>query len=225
MTEYRVTVDPPPGDPSAVTRHLNRSMLKLAIAEWHHREFNRLDDELTRGQGSSFPRHSLDSLGHGDGSLLQLAAAFDAFACAVAHRHGLDNPDGASFGGWSDALTNACGGTLGRSIRAVAGDADFKGLAAYRNLAAHRGVVGGTISMGERADDPGRTIRLLLPDALPPNVSDRPRSPVNPVLVRYSNWARPALRGLHDAPIEDWNLADDPNLIADYWDLEPPSVP
>jgi hypothetical protein len=101
----------------------------------------------------------------------------------------------------------------------VTAEPEFNALTAYRNLAAHRGVVGERISMGEREDDSGRRIRLVLPESLPAGVPDEPMSPVRPVLERYAMWARPTLCGLHDAAIAEWNLPDDPNLIADYWNL------
>lgn len=219
MTEYRLTVDPPSGGPSAAIRYLNGSMFKLAIADWHRHEFDRLDAGLTPEHFSRFPRLSLDALGHGDGVFLQLSGAFDGFACAVAHRHGLNNPENASFGGWNDSLARACDGALGERIRAVAADAEFKSLIAYRNLAAHRGVVGESITTGQRNDNPGHTIWFALSDSLPPGILDKPRSPLVPILERDTNWARLALRGLHDIAVDAWKLADDPNLIADFWNL------
>jgi hypothetical protein len=220
MSEYRITVEPPSGGPSAVARYLNRSVLKLVIAEWHRHEFGSLDDALTREHFSRFPRLSIDALGHGDGVFLQLSGAFDAYACAVAHRHGLDEPDLASF---RARLADACEQPLAERIQAVAAAPEQGELTAYRNLAAHRGVVGERISMGEREDDSGRRIRLVLPERLPAGVPDKPRSPVRPVLERYAVWARPALRGLHNVAIAEWNLGDDSNLIAEYWNLRPTS--
>jgi hypothetical protein len=70
---------------------------------------------------------------------------------------------------------------------------------------------------------PGRTIWLALTDSLPRDIPDRPRSPLRPILERYTVWARGALRELHDEAIRAWNLADDPHLIHDYWYLGPTS--
>jgi hypothetical protein len=160
LTEYRIRVNPPSGDPSAVVLYLNRPMLKLAIAEWHRHEFDNLDDDHTGEHFSRFSRRSLDVLGHGDGLFLQLSDAFDAFACPVAHRQGLGDPDGASF---RARLAHACERALAERIQTVSADPEFEALTAYRKLAAHRGVVGESISMGERANNPGLTIRLVLP--------------------------------------------------------------
>ena len=220
MTEAGTMVDPPSDNRWAAIRYLNGGVLKLAIAESHRDEFDHLDDDLTGEQFFRFPLRSLDALGHGDGVFLELAGAFDAFACAVAHWQGLDNPDLASL---RASLADACEGSLAERIQAVTADPEFKALTAYRNLAAHRGIVSESITMGERVEMPGRTIWLALPDSLPRDIPDRPRSPLRPILERYTVWARGALRELHDEAIRAWNLADDPNLIPNYWNLGPTS--
>jgi len=57
-------------------------------------EFERLEGELTTADFFDFDTERfLPAQAHADGALIQLAAGFDAFACAVAHHHHLPKPD------------------------------------------------------------------------------------------------------------------------------------
>src|SRR5207249_214619 len=75
---------------------------------------------------------------HSDAVFLQLAAAFDAFACAIAHNAGLPNPHKADFASWNALLATETGGELGTLIKSTAADPGFDRLISYRNVAAHR---------------------------------------------------------------------------------------
>jgi len=110
----------------------------VAIAEWHRREFERAEDGYTAKD--FFRVQFLDAFGHSDGVFLQLAAAFDAFACAIAHKVGLSNPDKADFASSNALLVTKTGGDLGTLIESTAVDPGFTRLISYRNVAAHRSV-------------------------------------------------------------------------------------
>ncbi len=189
----------------AVAQYLSRSMLKLRIAEWHLAEFERLEDELTGADFFDFTREPfLPVQAHADGVLVQIAAAFDAFACAVAHRHGLPAPDRADFGGWNERLAEAESGDLAGALREIAAQNEFEGLQLYRNLSAHRGMIG-ELQRGT-AGEPGRDeVQLLLPDWLPEEFPDYPEASVRPILRRYLYWARPCIELLRAAAEHAWS--------------------
>jgi hypothetical protein len=92
-----------------VIQYINISALKLAIAEWHRDEFRRIENGYT--EKTFFGSLFLDGFANGDGVFLQLAAAFDAFACAVASKVGLGNPHKADFGVGKHDLAKAAGAT------------------------------------------------------------------------------------------------------------------
>jgi hypothetical protein len=126
--------------------------------------------------------------GHADGMLLELAGAFDAFACAVAFRMGSPNPHGASFPRDDfNGVPRSLELLIGRIRRGYC----WKHLNYYRNLAAHKVVLA---SPGWR-DDSG-IHRLRLPDPLPPyphratgEPPHRPNAPVMPILENLLRWA------------------------------------
>jgi hypothetical protein len=68
----------------------------------------------------------LPAQAHADGALIQLAAGFDAFACAVAHHYGLENPDRASLWEttWVARLVEAAEHDLRAILHAVEREAD-----------------------------------------------------------------------------------------------------
>lgn len=210
----------PFGNPSrpdrdqTVTQYQNRSMHKLHVAEWHRAEFERLEGELTTLDFFDFDTERfLPAQAHADGSLIQLAAAFDAFACAVAHRYGIDekDPDSASFRGewWNARLIDAADPELANLIRSVSQDPVFDGLMFYRNLAAHRGVMGEQ-QRGGSVDEVGTDgVRFMLPDWLPIEAPDYPSYSVRPILERYLPWGRRTVAGLNALASIVWNLEDE----------------
>lgn len=64
------------------------------------------------------------------GALIQLAAGFDAFACAVAHHYDLPKPDRASFweANWVAQLVGVAEPEVRDLIQAVADDPNYAGL-------------------------------------------------------------------------------------------------
>ena len=108
----------PPERDDAIAHYQRRSMHKLHVAEWHRAEFERLEGELTTTDFFDFDTERfLPAQAHADGALIQLAAGFDAFACAVAHHYGLENPDRASLWEtkWVARLVEAPSTICGRS--------------------------------------------------------------------------------------------------------------
>ena len=133
-------------------RYINISALKVAIAEWHRQEFERAEDSYRADH--FFREQFLDAIGHSDGVFLQLAAAFDAFACAVAFSVGMSNPHKADFATSNDELAKASSGDLGDRIRSTAADGGFARLTAYRNIAAHRSVTTGRTVLRANVSSP-----------------------------------------------------------------------
>jgi hypothetical protein len=85
-------------------------------------------------------------LAHSDGCVLQLYAAFDAFACAVAHRLTLlPRDDRASFKGLRGPGIALDSAELADLIGAVLDAPEFEQLEDLRNLAAHRGLIAGSV--------------------------------------------------------------------------------
>jgi len=197
----------PPGRHEAVAQYQRRSMHKLHIAEWHRAEFERLEDELRTADFFDFDTERfLPAQAHADGAMLQLAAAFDAFACAVAHHHGLENPDRASFleTRWVTRLVEAAEPDLRVVIQFVVNDRNFAGLKFYRNLAAHRGVIGEQQRGGEVEEVGVDGVRFMLPDWLPMDAPDHPSYSVRPILGKCLEWGRPALAGLNAVASTVW---------------------
>jgi hypothetical protein len=197
-------------DPEVAIRYLNRSALKREVARWHQAEFERHEGVYS---GKDYGRSLfLEAFGHADGVFLQLAGAFDAFACAAAYHYGLKEPDKADFAnlrlpaGRDEQLTS--------SIAKVQSDAGFGTLTFYRNLAAHRGSVTERIHM--TADETRRdVITMRLGDPLPAGAPDAARTPVREVLARVAGWAAESLQVLYEDAIRDWGIEGDRQLRAD----------
>jgi len=121
----------PPDRDEAVAQYQRRSMHKLHIAEWHGEQFKRLEGELTTADFFDFDTERfLPAQAHTDGVLIQLAAGFDAFACAVAHHYDLPKPDRASFweANWVAQLVGVAEPEVRDLIQAVVGDPNYAGL-------------------------------------------------------------------------------------------------
>jgi len=78
---------------------------------------------------------------HSDGAILQVYGAFDAVACAIAHRFDLPDSKRASFGRLLAAQLPAAEAPVRESILAVVGSTEWNELDNLRDEAAHRGVV------------------------------------------------------------------------------------
>jgi hypothetical protein len=169
-------------------RYLNISGVKLDLAQFHLAEFERLEDELTPAPFNRFSNEPfVPAQANADGVLLQTAAAFDAFACAVAYHGELDDAHSASFDGrtWRDRLAEAAGEDLAEEIGAIRDSSNYRGLLVYRHLAAHRGVMGERI-VGRQREEGGHEVMFILGDPLPSNAPDdsRSRDPTDPPAVR-----------------------------------------
>lgn len=197
----------PPERDEAVAQYQRRSMHKLHIAEWHRAEFERLEGELTTTDFVDFDTERfLPAQAHADGAIIQLAAGFDAFACAVAHHYGLENPDRASLWEmkWVAGLVEAAEHDLRAILQSVVEDPNFAELKFYRNLAAHRGVIGEQQRGGEVEEVGVDGVRFMLPDWLPMEAPDHPSYSVRPILRKYLEWGRPALAGLNAVASAVW---------------------
>jgi len=202
------------GGSGAALRYLNRAFRKYRIAEWHLRRFEQLEDELRVEDLFKFERGepAMRPQAHADGTVLQLAAVFDAFACAVAHKLEVTkpDPDKADFARDYATLATKIGGNLGAIIEDTGSHRGFYELQAYRNLAAHRGVLGenqgGT--SGLVASEANR-VRLLLPEWVPADVPDIGASPVRPILRRVFDWARPRIQRLWAEADKAWNMEEE----------------
>lgn len=195
----------------AVAQYQRRSMHKLHIAEWHRAEFERLENELTTADFFDFnTERFLPAQAHADGALIQLAAGFDAFACAVAHHFGLENPDRASLWEtkWVMRLIEVAEPDLRLVIQSVVDDTNFAGVKFYRNLAAHRGVIGEQQRGGDVDEVGVDGVRFMLPDWLPMDAPDHPSYSVRPILRRYLEWGRPALAGLNAVASTVWEPSE-----------------
>jgi hypothetical protein len=81
-----------------------------------------------------------------DGAILEVYGAFDAVACAIAHRFNLPNSKRASFGRPLARRLPSGTAEIRKSILAVVGAPEWDQLDDLRNEAAHRGVVVRTFS-------------------------------------------------------------------------------
>ena len=169
-------------------RYINISALKLAIAEWHRQEFERAEDDYS--VEDFFKVQFLDAFGHSDGVFLQLAAAFDAFACAVAHKVEVPQPNKADFAAWNDSLAAKAGGELGSLIRSTAADSGFDRLMSYRNVAAHRSVITERTVLRSNEVTDRDEVRFTIGDPPPMGVPDSRNTPVRELLARDFGWAR-----------------------------------
>jgi hypothetical protein len=78
-------------------------------------------------------------------------------------------------------------------IQAVVDDPNYAGLKFYRNLAAHRGVMGEQQRGGQVEEVGVDGVHFMLPDWLPMEAPDHPNYSIRPILRRYLEWGRPAL--------------------------------
>jgi len=194
-------------------RYANISALKVAIAEWHRQEFERAEDHYS--MEDFFKVQFLDAFGHGDGVYLQLAAAFDAFACAIAHKVGLPQPHKADFALWNASLANKTGGDLGGLIKSTAADSGFDRLMSYRNVAAHRSLTTGRTVLRVNEVTNRNEVRFAIGDPPPIGVPDSAYTLVREILARDLGWARDALYRLYPVALEAWGLTGHEQLRGD----------
>jgi hypothetical protein len=130
-----------------------------------------------------------------DACVVQLYAAFDAFACSVAHAFGMGNPDAASFTGHVPGGRTAESRALRDSMRAISADPAFRRLDFYRNLAAHRGLVAeGWVVEGYR--NTGAVAYPALRAGGIRGAPDPPGTPIADILADLFESTRPALEWL-----------------------------
>jgi hypothetical protein len=105
---------------------------------------------------------------------------------------------------WFARLVEAAEHDLRAILHAVVEDSKFAGLKFYRNLAAHRGVIGEQQRGGEVEEVGVDGVRFMPPDWLPMEALDHPSYSVRPVLRKYLEWGRPALAGLNAVASAVW---------------------
>jgi hypothetical protein len=194
-------------------RYTNVSALKVAIAEWHRQEFERAEDAYS--VDDFFRVQFLDAFGHSDGVFLQLAAAFDAFACAIAHKVGLSQPHKADFASWNASLATKTGGDLGNLIKSTAADSGFDRLMSYRNLAAHRSLTTARTVLRTNEVTDRNEVRFTIGDPPPIGVPDSGNTLVREILARDLGWARDALYVLYPVALSAWGLTGHEQLRGD----------
>jgi hypothetical protein len=115
----------------------------------------------------------------------------------------LDKPDKADFDRCNDKLADAAPDELAKLIRAVKASAEFRQLGEYRNLAAHRGMIGEQVR-GAEGPDGQDEVKVLLPAWLPEEFPDYPEAYVAPILHRYVDWAVQVLPLLASTARRSW---------------------
>jgi hypothetical protein len=88
-------------------------------------------------------------VGFGNGVVVELFGAFDAFACAISHRYRLggneDRAQFAAFAGFRGSKRTPDAALLGPFIDAIVGTPEWKQLSGLRHLAAHSLAVSGSL--------------------------------------------------------------------------------
>jgi hypothetical protein len=202
-------------------RYAILSRLKYEVSRYHLSQFERVLE--------MFPQIALlrpigDQLGvspiyaHSDGCVFQLYGAFDAFACAFAHRFGFPDAERASFARsvdkrlapqWPEDLEEA--DSLRDEIREVVESERFGHLEELRNLASHRGVVVRYL-VADR--DPG--IKAFFTQSKDP----AERGPeVLSELQEVVNWALTPLLNLWDVA-EEWREPGEYSVEGTLHDIE-----
>jgi hypothetical protein len=199
-------------------RFINSSALKVAVARWHLESFQRAEDGYS--EDDFFRTQFLPAFAHSDPVYIQLAAAFDAFACAVAYRMNLPNAHKADFASWSEGLAIATGGDLAAGIRATSSEEGFARLSAYRNLVAHRSVMVGWTEMRPNENLTRNVVRFALgrdevDDPRLLGIPDPPGTAIRDILSRDLAWADEDLYKLYLRAIDAWDLTGDKDLRAD----------
>jgi len=178
--------------PLSKDQYATLSGRKLEVARRHLIELERdlPSGQVTDPAGPEDSRAELES--HADGCVLQAYAAFDTFACAIAVRFELANPDRASFTGLVGRLSEPSSSFVAIevtavcvAVRAVLSLKEWQDLSFYRNLAAHRGVVGQRTRFSL---DEGFSFRIGDLDGPDPDGSE-----ALPILKRLVEWAERTL--------------------------------
>jgi hypothetical protein len=179
-------------------RYSNYSRFKYDVAMWHLLNFDRALEMVP--SSAIFVRfgeeHPLAAVwGHADGIVLQLHAAFDTWACALAHRCGWQSSDQASF---RELAGNALPATTEmKAVRRVLDPIltvdEWIRLVELRDRAAHRTIVGGSL----RLNDEAPSVAYFEHDS----ASGGQGTEVLPDLRRLALWA--------DGPLEwMWQIAE-----------------
>jgi hypothetical protein len=197
-------------------QYSNLSRVKYDTSRYHLDELDRVLPTIPPAQVFNFQPGTEEPLlpvwAHSDGCIFQLYAAFDAFACAVAHRFGLSRPERASF----KALTGDRGVgkqvpdqlAVSESVQAIIDSDEFGDLEDLRNRAAHRAVVGQRVRAGSYSG-----IRVLFDHGL----VQGPEVEVPPVLHRLIDWAHGPLWWLWDMG-ETWRQSHETSALGSRMD-------
>ena len=190
-------------------RYSNHSRFKYDVAMWHLLQFRRALDIVP--SSAMFFRfdgeHALSPVwGHADGVVLQLHAAFDASACALAHRHTWPSSDRASFrvlGGKALHQTTEMKAAR-RILEPILTAAEWGRLVELRDRAAHRTIIGGSL----RLHDEGASVAYFEHDG----ASRGEGTEVLPELEGLAQWADGPLAWLWEVA-EGWRqLNENPVL-------------
>jgi hypothetical protein len=203
----------------------NLSRVKYDVARYHLGWFRGAVTEPGTGVwriGADHPQAPM--FAHGDGCVLQLYGAFDAFSCAIAHRMGLPNPEVASLTGLRLQVLGQDHPELARSVTVILESADWSELAELRHRAAHRGVLPQYIWSGPA--DRGEAVPMYVTRVYldPRRSGKRSRREVLPVLSSLVAWAEGPLRWLWNIG-ETWREAHEPSAIGSIMDLDVGGLP
>ena len=168
-------------------RYSNYSRFKYDVAMWHLIQFRRALDIVP--SSAMFFRfdgeHALSPVwGHADGIVLQLHAAFDAWACALAHWCTWPNSDRSSFRILSTKKpprTATEMKAVWRILHPILIAAEWRRLVELRDRAAHRTIIGGSL----RLLDDGASIAYFEHDG----ASRGEGTEVLPELEHITQWA------------------------------------
>lgn len=220
---YRSTVTCPCGLSAGMYWHISR--LKYEASAWHLDRLDEVARSLRPGPfdpSKAFTRDGpyVPFVAHADGAALQLFGAFDAFACAVAHRFDLPvDQDRVSF----RKLRPSGDSDLDDRMAAIRDADEWRWIADFRHPAAHRDVVAAEVRFAQG-----------LPAAVFRRAADgvSARQDVIAELRGLHDWAQGPLRDLW-ALTEDWRdhppgtvIAPPPSLRITPADdpAEPPSA-
>jgi hypothetical protein len=186
-------------------RYSNYSRFKYDVAMWHLLNFDRALEMVPSSVilvrfGEEHPLAAV--WGHADGIVLQLHAAFDSWACSLAHRCGWQSSDQASFG--QLATSPLPRSTEMKAVRRVLDPIlsadEWVRLVELRNRAAHRTIVGESL----RLNDEGASVAYF--------DQGGQGAEVLPELRRLASWADGPLEWMWQIA-EAWRQPDEDSVI------------
>jgi hypothetical protein len=186
-------------------QYATASRLKHDLAGYHLEQFNLARKSVPDNAVFFTPDPTIAAplWAHSDGCALQLVGAFDAFACAIAHKLHRPRSDRASM---ARLIPRASDGQFSSLVKHVQGATEFTELLELRNHAAHRRVLGQSVHA--TSEDPGVLRLYLETDAMTSIV----RTEANDELARLLAWARGPLVQLW-TEAETWRRIGEPTVL------------